>query len=111
MIPVMTEPGRPGGDTEVTTRTDVERKVRPPPLYKVLLHNDDYTTMEFVVHVLETVFAHNPSSATRIMLSIHHRGVGVAGVFPYEIAETKATKVMELARKAEYPLLCTVEPE
>jgi ATP-dependent Clp protease adaptor protein ClpS len=111
MIRGMTEQGRPGGDTGVITRTRSERKVRPPPLYKVLLHNDDYTTMEFVVHVLETVFGHHGSAATRIMLAIHHRGVGVAGVFPYEIAETKATKVMELARKAEYPLLCTVEPE
>jgi len=111
MMQSMTELGRPGGDTGTVTRSDTERKVRRPPLYKVLLHNDDYTTMEFVVHVLETVFSHTSASATRIMLSIHHRGVGVAGVFPYEIAETKATKVMELARKAEYPLLCTVEPE
>ena len=107
----MSEQGRPGGDSEVVTRTRTERKVRPPPLYKVLLHNDDYTTMEFVVHVLETVFAHPPAAATRIMLTIHHRGVGVAGTFPHEIAETKATRVMEMARKAEYPLLCTVEPE
>jgi ATP-dependent Clp protease adaptor protein ClpS len=107
----MTEQGRPGGDAGVVTRTRSERKVRPPPLYKVLLHNDDYTTMEFVVHVLESVFGHPSPVAMRIMLSIHHRGVGVAGVFPHEIAETKANKVMDLAREAEYPLLCTVEPE
>ena len=107
----MSEPGRPGDDTGVVTRTRSETKTKPPPLYKVLLHNDDYTTMEFVVSVLESVFGHPTPVATRIMLSIHHRGVGVAGVFPHEIAETKATKVMELAREAEYPLLCTVEPE
>ena len=107
----MSEPGRPGDDAGVVTRTRSDTKVEPPPLYKVLLHNDDYTTMEFVVHVLEEVFGHPPAVAARIMLSIHHRGVGVAGVFPHEIAETKATRVMELAREAEYPLLCTVEPE
>jgi ATP-dependent Clp protease adaptor protein ClpS len=107
----MTERGRPGQDTDTVTRTREQPRTRPPPMYKVLLHNDDYTTMEFVVHVLETVFGHPPPAATRIMLSIHHRGVGVAGVFPYEIAETKAMKVMEMAREAEYPLLCTVEPE
>jgi ATP-dependent Clp protease adaptor protein ClpS len=107
----MSERGRPGGDADTVTRTRSQPKTRPPPLYKVLLHNDDYTTMEFVVHVLETVFSHPPAVAMKIMLTIHHRGVGVAGVFPYEIAETKATKVMDLAREAEYPLLCTVEPE
>ena len=88
--------GQPGGSEETVTRTRSQSKTRLPPLYKVLLHNDDYTTMEFVVHVLETV---------------HHRGVAVAGVFPHEIAETKANKVMEMAREAEYPLLSTVEPE
>ena len=107
----MSERGRPGGDADTVTRTRSQPKTRPPPLYKVLLHNDDYTTMEFVVHVLQAVFGHPSPVAMKIMLSIHHRGVGVAGVFPYEIAETKATKVMELAREAEYPLLCTVEPE
>ncbi len=107
----MSERGRPGGEADTVTRSRSQPKTRPPPLYKVLLHNDDYTTMEFVVHVLETVFSHPTSVAMKIMLAIHHRGVGVAGVFPYEIAETKATKVMDLAREAEYPLLCTVEPE
>ncbi len=108
----MAERTRPGGgDTGVITRTKTEKKLKQPPLYKVLLHNDDYTTMEFVVSVLETVFNHDTAVATRIMLSIHHRGVGVAGTFPYEIAETKAEKVIQLARAAEFPLLCTVEPE
>ncbi|HET8734911.1 MAG TPA: ATP-dependent Clp protease adaptor ClpS [Anaeromyxobacteraceae bacterium] len=107
----MSEKGRPGGDADTVTRTRAQPRTRPPPLYKVLLHNDDYTTMEFVVHVLETVFGHPSPVAMKIMLSIHHRGVGIAGVYPHEIAETKANRVMELARKAEYPLLCTVEPE
>jgi ATP-dependent Clp protease adaptor protein ClpS len=107
----MSERGRPGVDSDTVTRTRSESKTRVPPLYKVLLHNDDYTTMEFVVHVLEQVFGHPSPVAAQIMLSIHHRGVGVAGVFPYEIAETKANKVMDLARESEYPLLCTVEPE
>jgi ATP-dependent Clp protease adaptor protein ClpS len=108
----MAERNRPaGGETGVVTKTRSEKKLKTPPLYKVLLHNDDYTTMEFVVSVLETVFKHPTPVATRIMLSIHHRGVGVAGSFPYEIAETKAEKVMSLARAADFPLLCTVEPE
>ncbi len=107
----MAEQGRPGGDTGVIVKTKPEKKLAKPTLYKVLLHNDDYTTMEFVVAVLETVFRHERASATRIMLSIHHRGVGVAGTYPYEIAETKAEKVMQLAREAQFPLLCTVEPE
>ncbi len=108
----MSERSRPGGgDTGVVTRTRTDKKLKQPSLYKVLLHNDDYTTMEFVVSVLETVFHHDPAVATRIMLSIHHRGVGVAGTYSLEIAETKAAKVMSLARAAEFPLLCTVEAE
>ena len=110
----MPEPNQPGGgDTGVATKTKTKtgKKLKPPPLYRVLLHNDDYTTMEFVVSVLESVFAHPTPVATRIMLSIHHRGVGVAGVFPFEVAESKAQKVMSLARAAEFPLLATVEPE
>lgn len=108
----MAEPNRPGaGDAGVVTRTKTGKKLEPPPVYKVLLHNDDYTTMEFVVSVLESVFGHPAPVATRIMLSIHHRGVGVAGVFPFEVAESKAHEVMSLARAAEFPLLATVEPE
>jgi ATP-dependent Clp protease adaptor protein ClpS len=107
----MAERTRPAGDTGVVTRTKSDQKLERPPLYKVLLHNDDYTTMEFVVGVLEAVFHHDVETANRIMLSVHHRGVGVAGTYPYEVAETKADKVMHLARAADFPLLCTVEPE
>ena len=86
-------------------------KLEKPPLYKVLLHNDDFTTMEFVVYVLQTIFAHNEAASFRIMLQVHTQGLGVAGVYTYEVAETKAAKAIELARENEFPLLCTVEEE
>jgi ATP-dependent Clp protease adaptor protein ClpS len=95
----------------VATEQETQKKLKRPRLYKVLLHNDDFTTMEFVVELLIHVFHHTESDAQGIMLLIHHHGVGVAGVFTYEVAETKVTQVMELAEQAEYPLLCTMEPE
>ncbi len=108
----MGERTRQAGDVAVAKpKTRPIKKLAKPPLYKVLLHNDDYTTLDFVVEVLRTVFHHDPERATRIMLHVHRRGVGVAGTYPMEVAETKAEKVMSLARAAEYPLLCTVEPE
>ena len=91
--------------------TESEHRVEKPPLYKVLLHNDDYTTMEFVVLVLRTIFRHPESEAIRIMLQVHLRGAGVAGVFTREVAEAKAAKVVRLAREHEFPLLSTVEEE
>jgi ATP-dependent Clp protease adaptor protein ClpS len=103
---------QPGGETAVAVpKTKSSKKTAKPPFFKVLLHNDDYTTMEFVVEVLREVFHLDAQSATRIMLHIHQRGVGVAGTYPRDVAETKAEKVMSLARSAEFPLLCTVEPE
>ena len=98
-------------DTGVAVEKKVVPRLKPPQMYKVLLHNDDYTSMDFVVAILQTVFTHSEASATRIMLHIHHNGVGVAGVFSHEIAETKVRKVVALAKEAEYPLLCTMEPE
>lgn len=94
-------------DSEVVTKS--ERKLKPPPLYRVLLHNDDYTTMEFVVQVLESVFHRSHAEATEIMLHIHRNGIGVAGTYTYEIAETKVAVVEALARRHEFPLKCTME--
>jgi len=94
-------------DHEVVTET--EKKLKKPPLYKVLLHNDDYTTKEFVVQVLQYVFHKEPTEAVQIMLHVHRKGIGVAGVFPYEVAETKVSLVESLARQNEYPLKCTME--
>jgi len=94
---------------DVVTRTRTEKKVKQPPLYKVLLHNDDYTTMEFVVHVLQSVFNHEEAEAMQIMLHVHRKGVGVAGVYAYEVAETKIEQVHALAREHEFPLRCGME--
>ncbi len=85
------------------------QKTKKPSMYKVLMLNDDYTPMEFVVDVLKRFFAMNDEDATRIMLHVHHRGVGMCGVFTYEIAETKVNQVMNLARKKQHPLQCTIE--
>jgi len=86
-------------------------KTRKPNMYKVLLLNDDFTPMEFVVHVLERFFNKNRQEATDIMLHVHRRGVGVCGVFTYEVAETKVAQVMDFARANEQPLQCTMEKE
>ncbi len=89
--------------------TKKRKKPAEPPLYKVLLHNDDYTTMEFVILILEKVFHKTTAEATRIMLNVHNQGLGIAGVYTREVAETKVAIVLDLARKNEYPLLCTLE--
>ena len=86
-------------------------KTRKPAMYKVLMLNDDYTPMEFVVHVLERFFQKSREEATRIMLHVHRRGVGVCGVYTYEVAETKVTQVMDLARQNQHPLQCTIEKD
>ena len=104
--------GRPGdgeGDTSVTTK--VKPKTAKPPLYKVMLLNDDYTPMEFVVHVLERFFGIGHSQAVEIMLTVHKKGLAVVGVFSHEIAETKVTQVMDFARRNQHPLQCTMEKE
>ena len=91
--------------------TESEIKLEKPKLYKVLLHNDDFTTMEFVVFILQYVFNREDAEAFTIMLKVHNEGVGIAGIFPYEIANVKCNKAMNLAKAREYPLLCTVEEE
>lgn len=91
--------------------TETRKKLKRPPMYKVLLHNDDYTTREFVVMILQAIFNKSETEATQIMLHVHHNGMGVAGVYPFEVAETKVEKVTSLARKYEFPLKCTLEPE
>ena len=98
-----------GPDHGVVTET--KQKLKKPPLYKVVLHNDDYTSMEFVVHVLQTVFYKSPADAFRIMMAVHEQGIGIAGVFTYEVAEAKIQKATDMAREHEYPLLCTMEEE
>lgn len=91
--------------------TESETRLEKPPLYKVILHNDDFTTMEFVVFVLIHVFLRSEAEAFAIMLKVHTEGIGIAGVYSFEIANMKAEKAMNLARAQEYPLLCTVEEE
>ena len=96
-----------GTDTGVITRT--RTKVKKASLYRVLLLNDDYTPMEFVIHVLERFFQKNEEQATQVMLHVHNSGVGECGVFTYEVAETKVTQVMDFARKHQHPLQCVME--
>ena len=100
---------RPLEDYDSGVVTESEQKVKRPPMYKVLLHNDDYTTMEFVVQVLQSVFHKTPADATQIMLHVHRNGIGVAGVYTREVAETKVSVVDALAREHEFPLKCSVE--
>jgi ATP-dependent Clp protease adaptor protein ClpS len=99
--------GSPG--TGVITRT--KTKTKKPSMYKVLLLNDDYTPMEFVVHVLQVFFNKGAEDATRIMLHVHQKGVGVCGVYTYEVAETKVTQVMDFSKKHGHPLQCTLEKD
>ena len=84
-------------------------ELQEPPLYKVILHNDDYTTMDFVVMILEEIFHKSTEEATRIMLNVHHQGRGVAGIYTREIGETKVATVHRLARKNQFPLKCSLE--
>jgi ATP-dependent Clp protease adaptor protein ClpS len=104
---------RPEGDEPPQTGLLLQArpKTKKPSLYRVLLLNDDYTPMEFVVHVLERFFNKTKQEATDIMLHVHRRGVGLAGVYTYEVAEAKVTQVMDFARANEQPLQCTMEKE
>jgi ATP-dependent Clp protease adaptor protein ClpS len=102
-------------DSDSGTVTGVVTKTRPktkkPPMYKVILLNDDYTPMEFVIYVLERFFQKNRTDATRIMLHVHQKGVGICGVYTYEVAETKVTQVIDFSRQNQHPLQCTMEKD
>ena len=98
-------------DDNVITETRSEQRVQRPRMYRVLLHNDDYTTREFVVEILRVVFHRSETESVRIMLHVHNNGIGVAGVFTREVAETKVRTVERMAREREYPLRLTMEPE
>ncbi len=108
--PTMSDERRgPGQDTSILTKT--KTKTERPPLYKVLLLNDDYTPMEFVVHILERFFGLNHAQAYEIMLTVHKKGLAVVAVFSFEVAETKVAQVMDFARRHQHPLQCTMEKE
>lgn len=110
-----TTPTRRDGDEErregVGVATKAKPKTKRPSLYKVLMLNDDYTPMEFVVYVLQRFFALDHARAVQVMLTVHNKGVAVVGVYPFEIAETKVTQVMDCARSNQHPLQCTMEKE
>lgn len=103
----MSDPAIPRGNEQVKEKTT--RKVKKPDMFRVVLHNDHYTTMEFVVEVLMTVFAKSIIDATTIMLSVHQRGKGHVGVYTYDVAATKVAQVKKMAREREFPLKCTIE--
>lgn len=109
----MSDDDKRGDDFDPKTGIAVKSrpKTKKPDMYKVLLLNDDYTPMEFVVHVLQQFFNKNQQAATNIMLHVHRRGVGVCGVYTYEVAETKVNQTMDLARKNQHPLQCTIEKD
>jgi ATP-dependent Clp protease adaptor protein ClpS len=99
------------GDLQGSVLTEDIVETKEPPRYKVLLHNDDYTTMEFVILILENIFQKSRQDATRIMLNVHNDGVGIAGIYTREICETKIAIVHQLAKKNQYPLRCSMEKE
>jgi ATP-dependent Clp protease adaptor protein ClpS len=106
----MTDPPKgPGHDSAILTKT--KAKTARPPMYKVMLLNDDYTPMEFVVHILERFFGLNHAQAFDIMLTVHKKGLAVVAVYSYEVAETKVAQVMDFARRHQHPLQCTMEKE
>jgi ATP-dependent Clp protease adaptor protein ClpS len=98
-----------GGGVETGVATKAKPKTKKPALYKVLMLNDDYTPMEFVVHTLQRFFRMSTEEATRVMLHVHQKGVGLCGVFTYEVAETKVNQVLDFARQNQHPLQCTLE--
>lgn len=114
-VPRLAGPGkRPGDDdrgiTVVDPKQDLKTKLKKPKQWKVLLHNDNYTTRDFVVFILQTVFGKGEPEAVRIMLHVHNSGIGVAGIYTYEVAETKLESTISLARQNEFPLMASMEP-
>jgi ATP-dependent Clp protease adaptor protein ClpS len=101
--------GNTPGDPSVAVITKTKPQTKRPNMYRVLILNDDYTPMEFVTHVLERFFSKDHEAATRIMLHVHHHGIGECGIYTYEVAETKVTQVMDFARKHQHPLQCVME--
>ena len=99
----------PGEHPDLEPDISVEREIKEPPQYRVILHNDDYTTMEFVVYVLQTVFHKEETEAVQIMLMVHRNGSGICGVYTAEVAETKVSLVHDMARKHGYPLKCSMQ--
>jgi ATP-dependent Clp protease adaptor protein ClpS len=99
------------GDVEDGIAVKTRIRTQKPSMYKVLMLNDDYTPMEFVIQILEQIFLKNQDEATQIMLHVHQKGVGVCGVFTYEVAETKVNQTMDMARKHQHPLQCTIEKD
>jgi ATP-dependent Clp protease adaptor protein ClpS len=106
----MTDESTEEGGTGVVTEI-ARPKLKPPSMYKVVLNNDDYTPMEFVIEILETIFSMGHEKATQVMLHVHTRGKGICGVYTKEIAETKMTQVNEFSKQNEHPLLCSIEEE
>jgi len=104
-------PRVPGEQGDVAVEQKTAKKLQRPRLYKVLFHNDDFTTMEFVVALLMGIFHHSEAEATTIMLHVHRNGVGVAGIYTFAVAEAKVSEAMKAAEEAEFPLLVTLEPE
>ena len=109
--PVMSDKDDDGRDSDVTVVPRTRTRTQRPPMYKVLLLNDDYTPMEFVVHVLERFFGMSHAHAFDLMLTVHKKGLAVVGVFSFEVAETKVAQVMDFARRHQHPLQCTMEKE
>ncbi|WP_428261968.1 ATP-dependent Clp protease adaptor ClpS [Haliangium sp.] len=106
------EPGKRGPRRKEERGLALKERTRTkkPPMYKVLLHNDDYTTKEFVVWILQSVFQKSENEAVQVMMHVHNNGVGIAGIYTHEVAETKVAKTMNLAQAHEYPLQCSLEP-
>ncbi len=109
--PITLSDRKDGNDPDSAVITKTRPKTQRPPLYKVLLLNDDYTPMEFVVHILERFFGLSHAQAFEIMLTVHKKGLAVVGVFSFEVAETKVAQVMDFARRHQHPLQCTMEKE